>query len=57
MNIIIGVIDIFGIEFFMIVYVYLEFCYEIRYENGIINNRMMGRLIRNVVNDFIIFYN
>lgn len=37
-NIILGVIDVIGIEFLLIVVVYFEFFYELMYVNGIENN-------------------
>lgn len=41
----------------MIVIVYFQFYYELRYNNEIINNEMMGSIIRNDVNNYIIYFN
>lgn len=55
-NIIFGVSDIIGIVFLIIVIVYFEFFYELRYDNGIRNMWMVSSISRNVVNNFIIYF-
>lgn len=56
-NITLGVTDILGIEFSTTVFAYPEPRYELRYDNGTINNRMVGSIIRNAVNNYTIHFN
>lgn len=54
MFIILGVMCIIRIEFLIIFMVYLEFFFELQYENGIKNDEMKINIIENKVNNFII---
>lgn len=56
-SITIGVNDTIGIEFSSIVVAYPEPFYELKYENGTKNNKMMGSIIRNAINNFTIHFN
>lgn len=56
-NITLGVTDILGIEFSTTVFAYPEPRYELRYDNGTINNRMVGSITRNAVNNYTIHFN
>lgn len=52
-----GVIGNIGLNFLIMVIVYLEFQYELEYENGIRNDEFIESIIKNVVNNYIInFY-
>lgn len=56
-KIILGVIGNIGLSFLIMVIVYLEFQYELEYENGIRNNEIIESIIKNGVNNYIInFY-
>lgn len=56
-NIILGVIELIGIQFLFIVVVYLKFEYDLKYINGIVNNVMISSFVMYVVNIFLICYN
>lgn len=56
-NITLSVTDTTGIEFSATVIAHPEPRFELRYDNGTINNRMMGTLHRNAVNNFTIYFN
>lgn len=49
--------DTTGIEFSTTFIAYPEPRYELRYENGTINNRMVGSITRNAVNNYTIHFN
>lgn len=49
--------DTSGIDFSTTVIAYPEPLYELRYENGTTNNKMMGSITRNAVNNFTIRLN
>lgn len=49
--------DTSGIDFSTTVIAYPEPLYELRYENGTTNNKMMGSITRNSVNNFTIRLN
>lgn len=56
-NITLSMTDTTGIEFSATVIAHPEPRFELRYDNGTINNRMMGTLHRNDVNNFTIYFN
>lgn len=56
-NITLGVTDTTGIEFSSTVVAYPEPLYELKYENGTINNHMMGSKIQNAINNFTFHFN
>lgn len=56
-KIILGVIGNIGLNFLIMVIVYLEFQYEIEYENGIRNDKFIESIIKNGVNNYIINFN
>lgn len=56
-NITLGVSNTTGIEFSTTVIAYPEPLYELRYDNGTRNTRMVGSISRNAVNNFTIHFN
>lgn len=55
-NVTLGVSDTIGIAFSMTVIAYPEPLYELRYDNGTRNTRMVSSISRNAVNNFTIHF-